>query len=778
MRKVTYLIVALLFGTMSYAQMLQVQGVPRKMPVQHGVFKAPSTTECAVCFDSIQRWVGKGDKEAALVIKWNDGKDGNAKLVWGYRWQEDAQATGEAMLRAVAAEDPSFYALALSGTQYGSTFGGMGYDLNGNGISSLTANKKSYPIKFGVCVTANYDFDSYTSPDSLDHWKSGWSNGYWSYWVADGAKGSFGYASSGASSRKLKDGSVDGWSFVNDMSDWGSADMSGVLKYLPAVKAQFTNGTFIVNEDWYGHQNSTVNFITKDGEWNYRIVQKANPGVELGGTNQFGAIYGDRFYLIAKQAQDPGASIKGGRITVCDTKTMRVLKQHEFIATDKSGQSIADGRAFLGVDENKGYVGSSNGIYILNLNTLEVTGSIQGTGNDATNSYDQLYGGQIGTMVRVGDKVFAVHQKKGLLVINAAVDTVEKVIAIPDGWGAGSVILSKDGNLWLSVANPAGTGDAAPYIYKINPATLDTTRINVPDGIYPPANSWYAWTPDCFCASTQNNVIYWNGGMNSWFSNKAIFRYDIDNDKFSTFIDLNDEDWQIYGCSFRVDPVSDEAYISLYKDFSDQTYILRKYSNEGKKLAEYSMIQNYWFPSIPVFLDNNAPTATITSSIDHTGTEVFMLSLYGLVSDADNITASIVKSIKSVADPTILKAKITNGNLYVTPLKDGSTTITLRINSNGKILDTDITVTIALTTGIDNTAATVLRTAYASDGHLHVGSSEGFHFTVYDMGGRAVGQFVSDADNFSTDMNLTPGTYILRGVKNGEKVTFKLAVRR
>lgn len=779
MRKSTCLIAALLLGTMSQAQQtLQVQGVPRNVYTHIGALRAPSTAGSTVCFDSIQRWVGDGSKRAALVIKWNDGKDGNAKLVWGYRWEEDSQATGEAMVRAVAAADPAFCALIYAGTQYGSTIGGMGYDIDGNGISSLLLGKTTCPVRFGVCAASGYNFDDYSSPDTLDHWKSGWSNGFWSYWIAGGEKEKFGQSGQGASSRKLTDGCVDGWSFANDMSNPFSADMTGVNKYLPEIKALYTEGTFIVNEDWYGHQNSTVNFLSKDGQWTYRIVQKANPGMQLGCTNQFGAIYGDKFYLISKQAQDPGASIKGGRINVCDIKTMRLLKQHEFIATDKSGESIADGRAFLGVDDSKGYVGTSNGIYILNLHTLDVMGAIAGTGNDATDSYSQLYGGQIGTMVRVGERVFACHQKKGLLVINANTDSVVRTLTLPGGWGPGSIILSKDGNLWLSVADPAGMGDAAPYIYKIDPASLDTTRVDMPEGIYPPANSWYAWTPDCFCASTQNNVIYWNGGPNSWFSNKAIFKYDIDQNSFATYIDLSNEDWQVYGSSFRVDPVTDEAYVSFNKDFSDPTYIVRRYSNGGTRLAEYSMIQNFWFPSLPVFPDKAAPQSAITSALEHIGTETFLYSLDGFVADSDNITASIVVTVKSISDPTVLKAHIANGNLIVTPLADGNATITLRINSNGKILDTDMAVAIRLQTGLHDGSTASMRVVNVKDGMFHATGCEGFLFRVYDLAGRAQAQYAADSDNYSQPSGLTPGTYIVSGVRGAEKLSFKIAVRQ
>ena len=42
-----------------------------------------------------------------------------------------------------------------------------------------------------------------------------------------------------------------------------------------AAEKDYSDGVFIVNEDWYGHQNSTVNFLRpydKDGNyWEYRI---------------------------------------------------------------------------------------------------------------------------------------------------------------------------------------------------------------------------------------------------------------------------------------------------------------------------------------------------------------------------------------------------------------------------------------------------------------------------------------------------------------------------
>lgn len=705
-KKIYLLLFALLSGVFAFAQTIKVQGVPRN--IKNGtIMMSPTDNTCDVDFSKITRWIGEGDKQAALVVKWNDSRE-ERLYVWGYRWTDDADGTGAAMLCNVAKNDPNFIIIVYGDTPYGAAIGGVGYDFDGDGFSITKDGEAVEPEEDGTLRTTSYDFDNYASADEDDLWFSGWYNGYLSYWVCDKTGEMFGYSGVGASGRKLVDGCVDGWSAVRDMSNMNMGNMEGELYYLPAltsepVQVDYSKGTFIVNEDWYGHQNSTLNFLTDDGEWVYRVIQKENPGVEIGATAQYGAIYGDKFFVMAKQPKDPGASITGGRITVCDAKTMKVLKQIENIAVDDKGSSIADGRGFLGVDEHKAYVGSSNGIYVLDLDSLKITGSVSGAGNDSDDPYQQLYGGQIGNMVRVNNRVFAVHQKNGLLIINPATDEVEKTVEAPEGWGFGSVVLSKDGNLWLSLAASSGSGQADTRIVKLNPATLEQTIIECPEGIFGPANTWYAWTPDCFCASKQNNVLYWNGGNSSWFSGKTIYKYDIDSNTFSTFIDYNDDPdgWQIYGCSFRVNPVTDEAIVSLYKGYGDPTYVVRKYNNEGKQTAEYSMISNYWFPSLPVFPDNEAPVVADIDPVSITTEDSTTVSLKDVATDADNMDAAIVKTVKKVSDEKVLKAEMADGDLVITPLKAGKADITIQINSNGKLAETVVSVEISEATDID-----------------------------------------------------------------------------
>lgn len=1128
MKKITSLLLMLFVVFGLQAQTMKVQGVPRQLA--KSAKADPAVVYPNIDFGDLDYVVGSGKYLSALVIKWDDGKGGNCNLVWGYQWTTSEQGTGEAMLRAVAKADPRFYMLVYGNTQYGSAIGGMGFDLNGNGNIALLKNGVSYPLTDGLYNSSAYDFDSYTSNDPADHWQSGWMNGYWSYWSAADVSQAFEYSQVGASSRMLTDGSIDGWSFMSNMSDWYSNDMSGKVCYVskpattgnvsayvteskttvrsiqspqtrsrvldgivtvqtmedfykcideaadgdtiqfepnlrgtvvkdaseeshdiigknitlighgviieggaglffdqinkcvisdftfrnfnqgtraihancsniliekcafensnstqdgiaikyedlqdeqdytmnvyncrfsnnttskqgvvyigtnnnasknhklsvnivsctfegnqagtrgnsiavinyPTVKiancvfendhkdnglptiglnrpnklpagqfkmaynlvegsvstpedeikrlsdtdycaASFDNdvltlangeylvvknglaynrfpantsiegitmpakditgaaidyskathtgacqqvfgtntevdyskGVFVVNEDWFGHQNSTVNFLTDQGEWYYRVFQKENEGMELGGTSNFGTIYGDKFYIVSKQDKDPGATITGGRLTVCDARTLKCIKQFPVIS-EKDGKSNADGRAFLGVNEHKGYISTSNGIYIFDMDNVEIKGQVTGSGNPNDDPYGSVYKGQVGTMIRVNEKVFAVHQSAGLLVIDAEADTLITTVKAPKEMvngkeverGFGSVVLSKDGNLWLSVAaNTTGSGATVSYIFKVNPATCDTTRVNLPEGIYPPANSWYAWTADGFCSSKQNNCLYWNGGEGSWFAGMNIVKYDIDRNEFRIMASYENTGWKIYGACLRVDPVSDNLYVSLYHDFQDPTHVLFKYDNAGNELAQYSMINNYWFPALPVFPDNESPVLIPVSPEIRDSHDPFVISLAGLATDPDNQDAAIVKSVKNISDEQLLAATVVDGDLKVTPKGGkGTAEVTLKVNSNGKVAESVVSIEITKEgSGIDG--ETVVRSVYGNGRTLYINHCEGFRFALYTAGGQLIRDLNVENECFTVTVDLPAGIYYLKGTNGKETSTFKV----
>lgn len=470
--------------------------------------------------------------------------------------------------------------------------------------------------------------------------------------------------------------------------DTGQPELSPLRS---AGDVDYSQGVIVVNEDWFGHSLSSFNFLDAEGDWHYRVNETENPGHLLGVTSQYGTIYGDKFYVMSKQ---------GVRLVVFDAKTMKVEKEF----TDIGG----DGRAFLGVDEHTAFVGTSNGITLYDIDKQELKGKIQGTESDDSGN---LYKGQTGTMIRVGDRVFVVHQKQGILVIDVKTNKIETTILGPkSNEGIGSIVLSKDGTLWASAASVSGDGTAYPYFWKIDPYTLEYEQIPIPEdeGINRIPNSWYAWTADGFCASAKENKLYWNGqkGNNSWFTGSAIFCYDIDKKKFSLVFDistLKDAEWKFYGAAFRIHPVTDEMYCFIYKAFTTPTHEVIRINTKGEVLKRYPLKSYYWFPALPVFPDNKKPV--ISSGFPSKITldkksKRFSLFLGDMVSDADNSDAAIIKSIISMDRPDLLDVRVSADSLIVEPvIWDVASTqdskVTVKFNSNGHVLTREIVVALS-----------------------------------------------------------------------------------
>ena len=125
----------------------------------------------------------------------------------------------------------------------------------------------------------------------------------------------------------------------------------------------------------------------------------------------------------------------------------------------------------------------------------------------------------------------------------------------------------------------------------------------------------------------------------------------------------------------RPHPVTDELYVSLFHYFQNPNYTLRRTDSDGKTLQEYPMISNYWFPSLPVFPDLEAPVAHDPGIQAVSPSEPTLINLAGLFSDADSMEAAIVKSIVGSSNPETFNAKMLNGKLEIVPIhvSEGST---------------------------------------------------------------------------------------------------------
>ncbi|MDR0429690.1 MAG: DUF5074 domain-containing protein [Tannerellaceae bacterium] len=497
----------------------------------------------------------------------------------------------------------------------------------------------------------------------------------------------------------------------------------------------YTDGVFMLTE---GNFPSTgrLNFLHPDGTWDYDLYTAFNnpvdefrsPARDFGVTSQFGAIYGGKFYVTSKQ---------GARLVVFDPVTM---EQHREFWNYPSG----DGRAFLGVDDHTGYIGSSSGIHVINLDSLSsVPGGYKGSDKaveqlpattvEGTKSGSGLYTGQIGTMIRVGERVFAVHQSQGLLVINARTHTVETTLGT---YHYSSLVQSFDGYLWggATVSESQGNlgnmdeeglvDEVAPYnaLIRIDPWTLEETVFPLPAGVGAPSSTWAAWQADPFCSSPKENVLYW---IDRKQGPQLIRRYDIDANTVTTVFDASDNTacplpakfprahWNMYGPSFRIHPATGDLYVwitlfHLSAPNEERTVweVYRINPNTGEQLGHYPLKDTYWWPSLFIFPDNADPVidesfpAAVTLNAAH---RYEKLALRPLVSDADQMASAIVKTIEGNSAPSLIDAFIRHDSLFITPLSDPAAvqtaTLVLKFNSNGKVLTRDITVTVQPSAG-------------------------------------------------------------------------------
>ena len=539
---------------------------------------------------------------------------------------------------------------------------------------------------------------------------------------------------------------------------------AAVIQNVPAQN-KFENGVFVLNEDWFGKNNSSINFLnTETGEFDYMLVQNNsdNGNLSLGCTAQYGVVYGDNIYVISKQDQDKGeGKLTGGRVVIADASTMKIKKSIPVIY-ELNGRSAADGRSFVGVNEDKGYIGTSNGIFILDLNSYEIKGRIEGSENplvtgaeDNADGLGPLYKNQIGIMIRTHDYVFAIQQDKGVLVINPETDEIESVTE-----GCFSTMTqSADGNIWvgknsnMSYQNyPYGvfgsTGEMwdGNQLLKINPGTLETEIIEMPEE-YGLNQTWYAWTAGSLCASANQNRLYFTYNSNkwSWFTTSAMFMYDIDTQTFSKIYDSSKEMRYFYGCAIRVNTLADKIYASLYLDNVSQSYFFYQLDNEGNKISQYEPIKRYWFPTLFIFPDIYAPEVAEFNPVTITPNEETIIDLSEMATDRDNNDASITKRIIHISDPG-LEAVIKNNELklYTSKSVSGKASVKVRFNSNGKTVDRILNINTE--TGIGNASVSDLSITALNHKILIKGINKRTSISIYNLTGQLVESVITEND--------------------------------
>lgn len=323
----------------------------------------------------------------------------------------------------------------------------------------------------------------------------------------------------------------------------------------------YENGFFMINEGWFGHGTGTVGFYRYDTKAvEDSVFVKVNPDKDLKpatSTLEFGTIINKKLFLVAKV---------GGPVVVADAYS---LKEEKRIAA-KGGN---DWRAVVGIDENQALLTSSKGIFKLNLNTMEVSGQIDGIT------------GQVGDIVKSSGYIFALSASKGVIVINASTLAIEKTIP---GMVLGFAV-TDDKKVWAA---------GGKNLISIDSNTLEVKEIPLGFQAY---GSWGAWHPGSITAAKNDVFIAKNG---SFSGGKEVYKYTGTPESLTApFITLTNSNI-LYGAGIGYDRKKNTLVLNtLNEGFGVNFSINNLYlfnADSGVKTASVNY-SGYYFPAVSVF---------------------------------------------------------------------------------------------------------------------------------------------------------------------------------
>ncbi|MCM1518372.1 MAG: leucine-rich repeat protein [Pseudoflavonifractor sp.] len=557
----------------------------------------------------------------------------------------------------------------------------------------------------------------------------------------------------------------------------------------------YVDGTIILNEEWFTHTNGSLNYITEDDEIIYQAYERENPGMSFGATSQYGTIWADKLIVASKQAADGGDPLPGGgRLVIADAKTLKRLGSLDVLEWD--GVS-GDGRAVAGATPDKIYVGTSNGIYIVDITDPTapvVTGKIAAT--ESGNAAD-LYNGQIGDMVTTAGHVFAIKQSFGTIIIDVNTDEVVKTI---DDANIQGVTQTMDGTVWLATIDSNNCSNFVP----VDSRTLEVgTPVVIPAEIGRVLCGWGAWRSTAFKGSVYDNEIWFVTGAASIMGGATgdYYRYKIGDDPadLTPFFTLNG----LTGETEFGETVAQMTYGTPCFDARNNRLVVmtgRKGASSGgyrdhwihyvdgstgAVTKTFHLEPYYWFQSLPIFPDKHDVAFHESFNgleIEHNNGDV-EIDLYDIVHDKDNIPANIRFSAVDEAMPMNLEDEtadngkvaefaLDGSKLTISPAREGATNFLFTAESNGRPVTLSLSVVVKSATGIDNVEAAA-GTVRVAGNRIYVDGFDGDLFALYNTAGHCVAAFTADSDNYVAEFNLTPGVYILRG----DKVSVKLAVK-
>ncbi|WP_143310892.1 DUF5074 domain-containing protein [Chitinophaga vietnamensis] len=348
----------------------------------------------------------------------------------------------------------------------------------------------------------------------------------------------------------------------NDTRDLSPINGSKGAMNAASLPANYSNGFFIANEGWFGHENGDLYFYSYSGDSLVPNVYKAaNPSDSLGAptnTLQYATIFNGKMYIVVKA---------GGPLVVTDATTMVQSGRINSLPAN-------DGHTFLGIDASRGLLSTGDGVYPLALPGLTL-----GTKLSSVSGYT-------GDMTLAGNYIFALSQTDGIVALNSTNYSLVRNL----GQANLAFAIAKEGSVW------AATADS---LVRIDASTLARSAVKLPVSIPSP---WGAWRHAGICASTVDNVVFLPAN-NGFAGGTKVYRYVIgDITSLNTpFITLPSGQY-FYGCGIAYNKATNELVATTingpYTGNINRILIYDASSGALKKTITYN---GWYFPAMPVF---------------------------------------------------------------------------------------------------------------------------------------------------------------------------------
>lgn len=483
-----------------------------------------------------------------------------------------------------------------------------------------------------------------------------------------------------------------GYILTTDRENLTGAVAAVSTKFSISKKAveDYTDGILFLNEGWFGHDAGSINFLSNDGDWTYDAFLRNNPDQHLGITSQYGQCFGDKLYVVSKQAEGEGSG-KGGVFTVIDAASLKFVGRISQLPDEQS-----EPRAFCAWNEHKGYLSTKDHTYVIDLDKLEAVSVVPGS--DVYTKFDSN-----GEMLRYGNHVFAIRQSSGVDAIDPETDDVVKIEAEL----AEAFAVTPDGSLYVATRNEANEFvKISPYDLSIvEKYDIDADRAKI-------ANVWTTWRKAPLAADITTNTVYYVTQKeidNSPAGARSIARYDFDSREFTeTFITLpgvadgESADWILYGEGVSVDPRSGMILLTAveagYGSHYSHNRVFVADPATGKLLDDRTLIleTNYWFPAMAMYPGFEAPAVNVSDFDLAAQPDTFTLDVASMTSLAVGNKHLVNYSVKSLDEATCTVANTSSPGVF-TISAEGYVALEISADYQGKVATTTLSGSTSLT---------------------------------------------------------------------------------